>query len=212
MNTKFPSADDMYEAYHKYSLSCEGANRELFEQALEYEEEYFDDMTFQPDSILSAYLSYEEENISTGERSLICDNYYMGLDENCIRFFVEDLPKNIAGQFDPKERKVIVALGYTENKMVILHEMIHMYEHIINECEMPFYREILFLCLYNKVKAIIPDLDDRILDHSHVIRGREIAYKGGSHGILFYLKSLELDLRLGNKPGTVCGYGRDEYM
>ena len=36
-----------------------------------------------------------------------------------------------------------------------------------------------------------------------------ITNAGGSHDVLFFLKSLDLDLKLGFKLGTVCGYGRD---
>jgi len=87
--------------------------------------------------------------------------------------------------------------------------MIHVYEDNFFENAM-FYRDIVFLCLHNDLKAKISDFDDLIISHSHVTNGQNITLRGGEHSALFFLKSLDLDLRCGYKLGTVCGYGRDE--
>jgi hypothetical protein len=98
---------------------------------------------------------------------------------------------------------------------VILHEMIHAYERMLlldNSISGQIFRDTLTLCLYNSLKPKINDLDIRILDHSHVSRQWRLNNTGGFHGILFFLKSLDLDIRLGVKLGTVCGYGREEFV
>lgn len=84
-----------------------------------------------------------------------------------------------------------------------------------NEClntKKPTYlHDILFCCLYNELKTKVPDLDKRIVDYTHALRQQRITIEGGSHDLLFFLKSLDLDFRCGYKLGTVCGYGRDEF-
>ena len=85
--------------------------------------------------------------------------------------------------------------------------MIHAHEINLEELH-PFYREILILCLYKKLSAQIPDLYDRVVAHTNEIFGIKITKSGGNHGVLFFLKSLDLDLKMGYALGTVCGYGR----
>lgn len=63
--------------------------------------------------------------------------------------------------------------------------------------------------LYNKLNPEIPDLDDKIAGRANILSGMDIYIQGGKHDILFFLKSLDLDLRCGYKLGTVCGYDRD---
>ena len=70
---------------------------------------------------------------------------------------------------------------------------------------------MLLTCLYRDLSGKIPDLKVRLIMHSHITVAEQTARQGGWHGMLFYLKSLELDLRCGFKLGTVCGYGRDEH-
>jgi hypothetical protein len=93
--------------------------------------------------------------------------------------------------------------------------MIHAYEGIYKQDEWfpvrQSLRDMLTFRLYNHLKPKIENLDERILNHAHSLRQEDILIRGGSHGILFFLKSLDLDLRLGLKLGTVCGYGREEF-
>jgi hypothetical protein len=90
--------------------------------------------------------------------------------------------------------------------------MIHAYEVILFENPLGrILRDILFVNLYNSLKPKIKNLDTLITTHGHIYNQGKITREGGYHGILFYLKSLDLDLRLGLKLGTVCGYGRDMY-
>ena len=76
----------------------------------------------------------------------------------------------------------------------------------------PYYHEVLLLALYKTVKSQITeqgfDLDQLIFGHSNIAEAQRGVSIGGEHGILFYLKSLDLDLKMGYELGTVCGYGR----
>jgi hypothetical protein len=90
---------------------------------------------------------------------------------------------------------------------------------MVAPCIPPFIRDALLISFYNDLKGKLStcnpgypnaDLDSLILDHAHFHNGKTITMIGGEHDVLFYLKSLDLDLRLGYQLGTVCGYGWDK--
>ena len=89
---------------------------------------------------------------------------------------------------------------------VILHEMIHLHEFVIDNLPMFFHDAVLF-CLYKNLKSKVIDLDERIEAHGHILNSAQIAAVGGVHDILFLLKSFDLDLKMGYQLGTVFGYG-----
>ena len=74
-----------------------------------------------------------------------------------------------------------------------------------------YYHDILLFSLYDDLRKRVPDLRDRIIAHTHLISSEKVLLSGGEHDLLFFLKSIDLDLRCGYPLGTVCGYGRDEY-
>jgi len=89
--------------------------------------------------------------------------------------------------------------------------MIHAYIDLFREGGLYGVMECLLLKLYGDLKTKIPDLYTRIMDHAHA-RTQDEFIGSGSHGVLFFLKSLDIDLRLDAPLGTVCGYGRDDLM
>lgn len=203
------SKDDMNEnAYMEHCLSRTAEENELVSSMYDYEEQYFADMRLLSSSIVRKYVQFRSKRDGTW----IDDE-----DDRCLGLFDEDdffvriveLPSGIAGRFNNQKNELSIIPSEARNKSIVLHEMIHAHEFKLSRMT-PFYRDIVLLCLYNDLAKKIPDLDNRILDHTHVIRGDEITIQGGSHDILFYLKSLDLDIRCGFPLGTVCGYGRDE--
>ena len=178
--------------------------KELYVTVAKYEEKYFPEITFKPDSIIWDFIKFGYEDSSES-----CDipKELQGITN--YRYYIKDLDGDCIGTTNGKNRTMTIAPEYVNDKVTILHEMIHIYINIINEFYC-FYREVLFLCLYNDLKSKISDLDKRILSHSNAFNSEEISRKGGEHGILFFLKSLDLDLRCGYKLGTVCSYGRDD--
>ena len=80
--------------------------------------------------------------------------------------------------------------------------MIHAYEHLLKK-NFLFLAEILLINLYEKLKPKIKLLNENITSNNmHV-------YEGG-HGVLFLLKSLDLDLELKKPYGTIFAYGRED--
>ena len=121
-------------------------------------------------------------------------------------YHVKDLGSRSLGRFDWQNKSLSVCpAALNNNDHVILHEMIHMHEHVIDSHPL-YIHDIVVWCLYQKLKKKITDLDQRIDECSHFQVQRDIANLGGIHDILFLLKSFDLDLRMGYKLGTVFGY------
>ncbi len=181
----------------------------LNERVSDYEDQYFEDFRFQRSSVVGEFIRYQGQD-SQGEWFDTSDDNEIGLLYSDFVFCVQELPEGVCGWVDSTEKIVAISPQYAEDKGVILHEMTHFYQNLLNE-KPTYLRDILFCCLYNQLKAKVPDLDKRIVDHTHALRQERITIEGGSHDLLFFLKSLELDLRCGYKLGTVCGYGRDKF-
>lgn len=113
---------------------------------------------------------------------------------------------NTAGRFDCSKQELSVSPSFLEDNAVILHEMIHLHEYVINELPL-FYHDAILFCLYDDLSNKIPDLPQRIMRHGHILNEQDLYDIGGLHDILFLLKSFDLDLKMGYKLGTVFGYG-----
>ena len=199
----------------EWDMTATKQDKELYYTILDFEEEYFPEMTFKADSIISKFLEYEivedDGSFTKTYEEILSSIKYMN-----YRFYIKDIENypygQAIGQINSEERTLIIAPEFSTDKGTILHEMIHVYVDNINNNFHMFYHDIFTLCLYNDLKSKVPELDNRILSHTHVILGQKITMQGGSHDILFFLKSLDLDLRCGYKLGTICAYGRDEYI
>jgi len=181
----------------------------LQEKMLEYEEAYFEDFTLKPDSILHDFIAVEIED---GSGNWIeCFETLPNTELFCceapydIKIAVLD---GYDGVCNTESRTITIGPGYIDDQKVILHEMIHAYISQFKGDQFAVFLECLLLRLYNKLKTKIPDLEGRIINHAHA-RTQEDFFGSGSHGLLFFLKSLDLDLRLNLPLGSVCSYGRD---
>jgi hypothetical protein len=138
---------------------------------------------------------------------------YMAITNYKIRF--GRLKGEIEGICNPKKRVIII----DRNKMrgndhlteTIVHEMIHAY---IAKLQPYGYDYPLFLYLHGLLsKKLGAKKFKRVFTaftHVHQVQdacGNELA-----HSPLFWLKSVELDLRLRRPLGTVAAYGKEELM
>ena len=201
---KFMTIEEFNSQYSEWFETRTTEDLELHMAVLEYEDEYFADMTLKMNSILKDFLAFSYEDGVEDSYDLYCD-----LEAYHYRYYVKKL-EGYAGITDLGQRTITIDPKYAKDKATILHEMLHAHENIISELT-PFLRDVLMFCLYKKLKEEVSELDNRILDHIHILHGVEITNQGGNHDILFFLKSLDLDLRNGFRLGTVCAYGRDEF-
>jgi len=183
---------------------------ELFDLILKYEKEYFEDFRFQRDSIVDPFLKYEEANISednNGGAVTVCEDAFVldimqSMQHLCYDVRIEDLDDGTGGQVIYADKIIAIAPPCVDDKSVILHEMIHVFE---TELDWK-YKAILLTCLYKDLSGKIPELDDLLRENNQISIGSNISAKGGDYSILFSLKSFDLDLRCGFKLGTVFHY------
>lgn len=199
MNTEALSDEKLHELYNKWWSNRTPEEYKLHFDILDYEESYFEDMTFQKDSLCWEIASFVDAEF---------DHLYLELTQTSYRFYIVDDNKEYSGQCNSLEHTISITRSHVFDKTVILHEMIHAYEAILEQHE-SILCEYLLLALYKKLLPTIPDLDERLVKHSEIYGQRCVSSSGGYHGLLFYLKSLDLDIRCGYDLGTVCGYGRD---
>ena len=171
--------------------------------ALEYDRLYFDDMNFEQGSITGN--AYIPGPISKEYPDIIRNKLY-----ECtptviqdFRFHIKDRPGiNWGGTCEKWD--IIINASCINRPEVLLHEMIHARIQTFPDA----FKEIITVCLYDKLRKELgknfklsfltgffnksmndPEFPEFIL-----------------HGPLFFLKSLDLDNRLGFPGGTVYGY------
>lgn len=163
-------------------------------------EKLFDDMCFYDKSITSDYMLRDEKHKAFKKD--------LSIDEQHFRIIVKEMEEYVA-YTDISDRKIVVSKDQTNNKCAILHEMIHAHEHIL-EKQKPILKEIVLLELYKDLKPKLAkiniDLDKWILNHANIPHNIDLADTGGEHDILFFLKSIDLDLKCGYEPLTIFGY------
>ena len=159
-------------------------------------EDLFDDMCIAKSSIMGKYLD-------TPQGSLKEDTYHLSIDAHYYKFIVTETTEN--GETDIFERTIKINPQFVDDKNIILHEMIHAHEHILSLVN-PLLKETLIVELYKHLFPKFKDLDCIIYNHANISHNSDLARLGGYHGLLFMLKSLDLDFRCGNEPFTIFGY------
>lgn len=172
-------------------------------------QDLFDDMLFEPGTETYELVQSQSLNTKTGywiEDEVPRPNILTCFSTSFLKYRVEELD-GMLGYYNPDEQLICVSPEGLKNDRNILHEMIHVFEGIINELPM-YYHDMLFWGLYKSLKKRIPMLDNIISDHAHLLTGTTLDNYGGVHDILFLLKSFDLDIQMGYHLGTVFGYGR----
>ena len=189
--------------------------KELCDLVSKYSQQYFSDFRFKHETIVAKYVSVNVSGCNTYDDANPLLQYFDEVVLSSYQYKVKNFDdKDIIGQVNYKEHSITLIPKAIDDedfgKPHILHEIIHIYEEVI-DCLPKYYHDILLISLYEDLKIKVADLQDRIVSHTHIIPGEQITSLGGEHDLLFFLKSIDLDLRCGYLLGTVCGYGRDEY-
>ena len=183
--------------------------------------DYFEDMLFRRDSITEPF-SRVQTLAAKGD--IYSDEYMDGewedevlsLPDTLEYFSAENVRVSIdnlsqaKGMFHIRSEdgvpEIVIGDNYVNDDTVIAHELIHLHETILEEY-LPYACDIVFWALYQDLKTKINNLDEIISRHLSLLNIRDINWEGGKHDLLFFVKSLDLDLRLGKELGTVFDYG-----
>lgn len=166
----------------------------------------FDDMIFKKGSSTHKFVQCQAKDINGEWVESVADlpEELESFDYSYFHIKVEPLEK-AAGCFDCQEQTLTIAPEYLTEDSVIIHEMLHLHEFVLNELPL-FFRDVVFWTLYNDLKTRLPDLDEQIERHAHILTGDKIMSMGGVHDLLFLIKSYDLDLRMGYELGTIFDY------
>lgn len=184
--------------------------KQLHDRYSEFCDTDFNDMVFGEGSITLDLIKCKSKSMDSDEWQ---DDYVSLPDEleyfnpNWFHTEIADLGEGACGQFDREKQTITIAPDCVDEDSHLLHEIIHLYEYIVNELPL-YYHDMLIMALYLDLRDKIVGLDDAITQHSHLLNGQSIERYGGVHDILFLLKSFDLDIRHGYEFGTVFGYGR----
>lgn len=196
-NDVLKNTDELRSQYERWSTT---QTQEIFDLHIASLmcEDYFDDMCLTKKSIVGKYLDTPYEDSKDD------DDYTLSIDAHFYKFYITD-EEECDGYTDIYNRTITIHRKHINDKNILLHEMLHAHEHIINSA-VPVVRDILIIELYNHLKKHIQDLDKLIYNHANLLHNLELTDMGGNHSVLFMLKSLDLDLRLNNELFTVFGY------
>jgi len=172
----------------------------LKNKAIEYDKLYFDDFNFESKSITGDV--YNFARIKNCPEQVLNKNKFYEVTPTVIkdcRFFIKYM-EEAAGNCNGWD--ITIHPESIKDRDVILHEMIHLRINVMPNN----FREILTFCLYKKLKKeFTKSFENLLIDHATAIAA---CYSPDlwHHGTLFYLKSLDLDIRLNLDIGTVYGY------
>lgn len=168
---------------------------------------FFEDMRFEPDT--SSYHLIQCQ--SKPEGSDVWEECEVPLPDelkyfsyNYFKVKIVEM-KNYSGYYDPSEQLICLTPNAIDS--TIIHELIHVHESIINELPL-YYHDMLLWSLYQDLKKRVDGLDAAISQHAHLLNESSLASRGGTHDILFLLKSFDLDIKQKCPFGTIFGYGR----
>ena len=195
--------------------------RALWDKVAAMMYDYFEDMLFRRDSITEPF-SRVQTLAAKGD--IYSDEYMDGewedevlsLPDTLEYFSAENVRVSIdnmsqaKGMFHIRSEdgvpEIVIGENYIDDDTVIAHELIHLHETILEEY-LPYACDIVFWALYQDLKTKIKNLDEIVSRHLSLLNIRDINREGGKHDLLFFVKSIDLDLRLGKELGTVFDYG-----
>lgn len=184
--------------------------RKLVDRVYDFEK-YFQDMLFEPGTPSGELIKCQSKSDNEDEWHDDILDRPDELQYFSLTFFHYKVDADIdhGGYFNSKDQVLCVQPHLVDDASVVLHELIHLYEFVVNELPL-YFHDALYWSLYAKLKNRIPDLDEIITSRTHVLIGSSIYNQGGLHDILFLLESFDLDIRMGYPLGTVFAYGASE--
>lgn len=193
----------MNEVSSQYFRQLTDDSVDLWNKVEELSDRYFGDMLFKPGSITYKYIE-EEGQSGTSRPDLPEELEFFSYDR--YDFKVQSLPEYVSGYYDNTDgrQEFCVNVTHKDDDDTILHELIHLHEDALSS--LPYYRDVVFISLYWDLKRMVPDLDTVIRRFPTVLNETGSSDQSGEHSILFLLKSLDIDIRKGQKLGTVFGY------
>ena len=125
-------------------------NQELRDRAIEFAESYFKDMSLISDitnpSIIHQFLEFELDGVPI----LATGDFEIGIDIYDFKFQVGDPGDGFSGEYNTANMAITIAPEFAEDDSVLLHELIHAFEYLIEKLiGYSQLHDVVLLCLYN---------------------------------------------------------------
>ena len=182
-------------------------DRKLWEKVIQFSD-FFEDMLFTPGTITYPFLECKisDDNGNEIAPTAVLPVGLHNFNYNSFYYRVREMTPPYMACFNKANYSLKVDPRHIDDDYVILHEMIHMHEFVL-EIYPTYYHDAIRYSLYHDLRSKIEDLDRRMERQGHIVMQEELAQFGGVHDLLFLLKSFDLDLRMNYPLGTVFGYG-----
>ena len=206
-----------------YYYEASADERELWDKVAAMMYDYFGDMLFRRATITEPFAKVQTilpkgDIYSDGYLDGEWEDEVLSLPDTIEYFSADHIRVSIVnssqakGMFHIRSEddipEIVISKDYLDDETVIAHELIHLHETILEEY-LPYACDIVLWALYQDLKTKIENLDEIITRYLPLLNVRDINWEGGKHDLLFMVKSLDLDLRLGKELGTVFGYGQN---
>lgn len=107
--------------------------------------------------------------------------------------------------FRPETKEVVLTEKALKDDVFVLHLLLHMHEAVYENLP-GYYRDTLYHFLYKDLESKIPDLKRRMDGYAKIAACGPTKNCQKKHSAVFYLKGLDLDLRMGYPLETVYQY------
>lgn len=171
---------------------------ELFMKVVDFAHDFFEDMLMESEEYQGNYVDFD-----SCIRGLDWYNYAVDIpgDDRSTNHLRGDA----VGEFNTDTLTLTVRHDFIDDDRVILHEMIHMLEYGLDNSGIKVLHEMVLFSLYDKLSKKIQNLPDMCARLLVPDVQEYVNTVGGEHGLLFFLKSLDIDLKKGWPLYTTFG-------
>lgn len=169
-----------------------------------FEEKYFKDLTLRDSSLQKKLLlspAIGKKDFSKNESDKI--SKLLSIDFYNVR--IRGFDEGIEGSHNANTRTIYLSKhlrNTSDIENTLLHEMLHAYECRIHRAFHYLYQPLLI----HKYEDMKKTLGDTKLKRLMLNLPSEVRRPLDGHSLFFWLKSIELDLERGVRPGTVAGF------
>ena len=177
-------------SYREWLKNLSLAEGALKEKIYELNEKLFADLTFED--------LLEEDTNNPGD----CIMQPLDIDPLHHTRYIINSNLKVLGKYDPMDNTITFHPDHLLDEH-ITHEMLHVYEYFYDKN--PLMKDFWITRLYSRLRPRVKKLDGYCCQLG-LMSGKVLDNHFGQHGILFLLKSLDLDIRLNLPLGRVFGY------
>lgn len=177
-------------AYREWLKNISPAEMALKDKIYELNEKLFADLTFED--------LLEEDMNNPGD----CIMQPLDIDPLHHTRYIINSNLKVSGKYDPIDNTITFRPDHLLDDY-ITHEMLHVYEYFYDKN--PLMKDFWITRLYSRLHPRVKKIDGYCCQLG-LMSGEVLDNHFGQHGILFLLKSLDLDIRLNLPLGRVFGY------